>query len=141
MAEKAPKKGSVRWHPIPLAPEGYGDVKVGVRYVGAHKAREWMFRMHRISMEEKERKLSKGLKEDDNTVEYAEALGVMTADVLGECVAGVKGVEGLADEDQAGALDLLEYLGHDVEIATLNLCQEQQSLSLRQRFRPETSSD
>lgn len=139
MAKKPPDKGSVLWHKLPSAPEGYEDVEIGVRFVGAHKARSWMIQMQKISMEEKSRKLKLGT--DDNTMEYVEALDKLTKEVLGECVAGAKNVEGVKDDDAAAALELLEFLGAEVEIATLNLCQEQQSLSLRQRFRPEAASN
>ena len=55
MAKKPPQKGSHDWHPIPDAPPGYEDVKIGIKYVGAHEARSWAIEMQRAAMEETKR--------------------------------------------------------------------------------------
>lgn len=132
MAIKPPQKGSTQWHPLPSAPEGYEEVEIGIKYVGAHEARDWMIRMQKINLEEKARKLKEG--SEENSLDFITKLDELSKEVLAKCVSGAKKVEGMAEDDAQGALDLLEYLGDEVEAATFNLCQETQSLSLRQRF-------
>ena len=135
LPKKPPQKGSVEFHPLPNAPEGYEGVEIGIRYVGAHKAREWMIKMQRLTLEEKARKLKSEVPSDEASLEYIEAIDGLSTEVLAECVGGAKGVVGLDEKDAAGALELLEFLGGEVEAAVFSLCQETQSLNLRQRFR------
>lgn len=139
MAKKPPQKGSVEWHKLPSAPQGYEELEVGLKYVGSHAAGEWNLRGHKLTLEEAARKIQ--TKADGHSSEYIGELKKLSLDILQECVAGVRPVEGLGEDDAAGALELLEYLGEEVETKVAQLAKNQQSLTLRQQFHSEGASE
>lgn len=137
MPKRVPQKGSIEWHPLPSAPPDWEKVEIGVLYVGYFKAKEWMYDLQRIYMEERARSLPKG----EVSPEFSKEWSMTIEKILTEGTAGMRGVEGLDEKDAKGAVEQVEYLGDDVQLATANLIQEVQRLSPEEQFRPEGAGD
>lgn len=147
---KPPKKGSIEWVPWPAqaaeAQPAAKDLQLGLRYVGAREVRRWTLQMQRNAADEASR-LAKRRAEypreawpelyeaDYITPEFVEANALVQDEVLAAVVAGVKGVDGMADDDAKAALGLLEFLGPAAEGAVFAAAIDHQSLDRRASFR------
>lgn len=158
---RPPKKGSTIWIPVPeieVQPddegpavrqqiEGTEGVELGIKYHGSRQVRGWTLQLQKDSAEEAKR--VSALRAEHSKEAWPELYdeGFMTSEgleaalltqdvVLEACLVGVRGIEGIGEEDPQAARDYVEYLGADVEGAVFNRCLEVQSLSKRERFRP-----
>lgn len=143
--KRPPALNSVRWHDLALAE---ATVQVGLKYLGAQVVNQWGARFQRVLLDDVRRRAEqrRGFTADEAPELYKDSpapdtaleLGDLMIDICREALAGLRGVEGLAEDDAPGALECL--LAWELIPEVSALAQEQQHLSVRQRFRSEGAS-
>lgn len=131
------------------------ELSVGLEHQGPGKARQWALKIQAMKMREHKRilELRKGFtaaeapelfeKDDQGNfkIETAEGLadaGAMSAEILAECLAGIRGVDGYEQEsDRARLLELVQYFG--ISELLIQPAIKAQSLKSAQIFTPDPS--
>lgn len=140
--KRPPQKNSVEWVAIhPMLDEeledrdDYQGVEVGLKFVGPRMARGWALALRRLYLSEQAAATARADGKDDISDAGLDASIALNDDVLAAAVVGMRGVEGLGEDDAEAAIEIIQYLG--VEAGVSAAAQSLNTLSARQRFRPE----
>lgn len=112
---KIPKLGETESVPVP----GLDGVTARVRYVRGRQSKAWTYRALAIDSKRTE----------DPAKDGFEATAQLFEDVFREAVVGVEGIEGLADDDAPGALELVERLPLSRQVELFNEVTRVQTLA------------
>jgi hypothetical protein len=154
--KRPPELGSIEWVPLPDT-----DLVLGVRHVGPLEARRWSraFEAHRRTEADRLRAAQRQRVADyGGDQAAAEAADpdlfnglwasiegdvdhqLLFGEMVGAAIAGVRGIEGLADTDEGEGQRALLYLPIDRMVAVIRVILHQQFLTPRQSFPAEGAS-